>query len=76
MRLRGKLHATRRNLFLKHITMDTNKFISLQGQPYQTPAVKTLDIQSEGVLCESSYSWYEGGAGSYGDGDINDNGAY
>lgn len=33
--------------------MDTNKFISLQGQPYQTPAVKTLDIQSEGVLCES-----------------------
>jgi len=56
--------------------MDTNKFISLQGQPYQTPAVKTLDIQSEGVLCESSYSWFEGGAGSYGDGDINDNGAY
>lgn len=42
--------------------MDTNKFISLQGQPYQTPAVKTLDIQSEGVLCES-------GAGTFG---IND----
>lgn len=39
--------------------MDTNKFISLQGQPYQTPAVKTLDIQSEGVLCES-------GAGTFG----------
>lgn len=43
---------------------------------YETPLVKTLDILSEGVLCQSGYKWTEGGAGIYGDDDINDNGTY
>lgn len=45
------------------------------GQTYETPTVKELDIQSEGVLC-GSYKWTEGGGGIYEDGDINDNGEY
>lgn len=41
--------------------------------PYETPLVKPLEILSEGVLCGS---FTTGGGGSYGDGDINDNGEY
>ena len=43
------------------------------SHPYETPLVKSLEILSEGVLCES---FTTGGGGSYGDGDINDNGEY
>ena len=42
---------------------------------YETPSLKTLEVQSEGVLC-GSYKWTEGGGGIYEDGDINDNGEY
>ena len=43
---------------------------------YEAPTIKTLDILSEGVLCQSGYKWTEGGAGSYGVEDINENGSY
>lgn len=52
-----------------------NKNNTWGGQTYETPTVKELDIQSEGVLC-GSYKWTEGGGGIYEDGDINDNGEY
>lgn len=42
--------------------------------PYETPAVKTLEVMSEGVLCGSNY--HLGGGGVYGDEDIYDNGEY
>ena len=42
---------------------------------YVTPAIKSLVIKSEGVLC-GSYIYHFGGGGTYGDGDINDNGEY
>lgn len=55
--------------------MTLNKKNTWGGVSYETPLVTTLDVLSEGVLC-GSYKWTEGGAGTYGDGDINDNGTY
>ena len=45
------------------------------GVAYVTPSILSLDIKSEGVLC-GSYIYHLGGGGTYGDGDINDNGEY
>ena len=56
--------------------MTLNKKITWGGvSSYETPLVKTLDIMSEGVLC-GSYTWTEGGAGTYTEEFINDNGSY
>lgn len=44
-------------------------------ETYETPTIATLEVLSEGVLC-GSYDWTEGGGGSYGDDDTNDNGEY
>lgn len=60
---------------IQTIMNTNNKNNTWGGQTYETPTVKELDIQSEGVLC-GSYKWTEGGGGSYEDGDINDNGEY
>ena len=45
------------------------------GVAYVTPSIFSLDIKSEGVLC-GSYIYHFGGGGTYGNGDINDNGEY
>ena len=56
--------------------MTQNKKISWGGvTSYESPLVKTLEIASEGLLC-GSYTWTEGGAGTYSDEFINDNGSY
>lgn len=54
--------------------MTLNKKTLGGGYLYDTPLVTTLEFQSEGVLCGSGFT--EGGGGSYGEGDINDNGGY
>ena len=43
---------------------------------YEAPSIQMLACSSEGVLCQSGYTWTEGGAGSYDEGSINDNGEY
>jgi hypothetical protein len=43
---------------------------------YDAPSVNVLDVQSEGLLCVSASDWNLGGAGTYGEDDINDNGSY
>ena len=45
---------------------------------YTAPSVNVLDVQSEGLLCQSGsdYKWNLGGAGTYGVDDINDNDSY
>ena len=45
------------------------------GVAYVTPSIFSLDIKSEGVLC-GSHIYHSGGGGTYGNGDINDNGEY
>ena len=42
---------------------------------YVAPSVSVLACQNEGILCASG-DFTLGGGGSYGDGDINDNGEY
>ena len=42
---------------------------------YEAPSIQMLACSSEGVLCQSGYTWTEGGAGTY-EGSINDNGEY
>lgn len=42
---------------------------------YESPALTALDIESEGLLCQSG-EFTLGGGGVYGDDDINDNGEY
>ena len=37
-----------------------NKNNTWGGQTYETPTVKELDIQSEGVLCASAEDWEQG----------------
>ena len=56
--------------------MTQNKKISWGGvTSYESPLVKTLEIASEGLLC-GSYTWTEGGAGTYTEEFINNNGEY
>lgn len=43
-------------------------------QFYETPTTKTLVVRFQGVLCTSPNGYTQGGGGSYGDGDTNDNG--
>ncbi len=54
--------------------MNTNNSMNWGGLSYETPSMIMLDVRAEGVLCASNY--YLGGGGSYGSGDINDNGSY
>ena len=42
---------------------------------YETPSVTTLEVLSEGVLC-GSYKWNKGGAGTYDEDEIFENGSY
>ena len=42
---------------------------------YVAPSVSVLHCQNEGLLCVSG-DFTLGGGGSYGEGDINDNGEY
>ena len=43
---------------------------------YVTPTTKTLVVRFEGMLMQSPGGYHQGGGGSYGDGDTNDNGDY
>ena len=53
--------------------MTLDKKISWGGESYyESPLVNSLEMSNEGVLC-GSYTWTEGGAGTY-NGFINDNG--
>ena len=45
-------------------------------QFYETPTTKTLVVRFQGMLCGSPNGYNQGGGGSYGDGDTNDNGDY
>lgn len=47
---------------------------SISWEQYVTPKMKSIEIKTEGVLCQSDYNF--GGGGSYGDDDVNDNGSY
>lgn len=53
----------------------SNTNSSRGGQTYNAPSVEVLDLQVEGILCDSD-GYHLGGGGAYGDGDINDNGEY
>ena len=56
--------------------MTLDKKISWGGESYyESPLVNSLEMSNEGVLC-GSYTWTEGGAGTYTDEFINDNGSY
>ena len=56
--------------------MTLDKKISWGGESYyESPLVNSLEMSNEGVLC-GSYIWTEGGAGTYTDEFINDNGSY
>jgi hypothetical protein len=56
--------------------MTLNKKNTWGGVSYETPLVTTLDVLSEGVLCASGDTWTLGGAGTYTDEFINENGDY
>ena len=45
-------------------------------QSYLTPTVKILVVRFEGMLMGSPDGYHQGGGGSYGDGDTNENGDY
>ena len=45
---------------IQTIMNTNNKNNTWGGQTYETPTVKELDIQSEGVLCASAEDWKEG----------------
>ena len=47
----------------------------LEGAVYSAPSISALDIEAEGLLCASG-DFTVGGAGVYGEDDINDNGSY
>lgn len=65
------------NSTVKSIIIMTTKLNEkrFDGVAYVTPSISSLDIKSEGVLC-GSYIYHFGGGGTYGVGDINDNGEY
>ena len=42
---------------------------------YEKPSAEVLVVRFEGVICESG-GYHQGGGGSYGDDDTNDNGDY
>ena len=56
--------------------MIDNRLMDFVKMPYEAPSVTSLDILSEGLLCQSGFNYTEGGAGKYEDGDIFDNGEY
>lgn len=45
-------------------------------QSYESPSVKLLDIDYEGMLCQSKDTYTLGGGGIYEESDIYDNGTY
>ena len=45
---------------IQTIMNTNNKNNTWGGQTYETPTVKELDIQSEGVLCASAEDWEQG----------------
>ena len=51
------------------------KSLNRKEHSYETPFVSLLHCQNEGILCASG-DYTLGGAGSYSDADINDNGSY
>lgn len=52
-----------------------NTFTLEELHGYVAPSVSVLACQNEGILCASG-DYTLGGAGSYSDADINDNGSY
>ena len=51
------------------------KSFNRKEHSYETPFVSLLRCQNEGILCASG-DYTFGGAGSYSNADINDNGSY
>ena len=54
-------------IIITHTNMKTDKILNLEGLSYEAPSVTSLDILSEGLLCQSGEfklnDWEDGQTG-------------